>query len=183
MVASHRQEPMHTEGATDARVWAPLADAATAYGVSVDTLRRRMRRGELEARREAVPQGFRWLVPLPDAATPGQSATPRSSGGEVSTVSDRGTTALVATVEALQQELAIRAQEIERLHDIIATQARTIEHAAASSIGAPVATSPLAQSVSAPLAPEPAPSPAQSEPSPQEGLGGLWRRLRELLRA
>ena len=42
--------------------WVALRDAAALLGVSVDTVKRRMQRGELEARRETIPQGFRWLI-------------------------------------------------------------------------------------------------------------------------
>lgn len=45
--------------------WATVSDAAQAFGVSVDTIRRRMKRSELDTRREQTPQGFRWLIRLP----------------------------------------------------------------------------------------------------------------------
>jgi len=109
-----------------------LAEAAPAYGVSIDTLRRRMRRGELEARREVVPQGFRWLVPLPDAPQSVRDAPERADrgahGSALMAAHDRDTAALI---EVLRQELATRNQEIARLHDIIAAQAQAIERTAA----------------------------------------------------
>ena len=63
--------------------WVPLADVAAAYGVSIDTIRRRMKRGELDAQREQTPQGFRWLAPLPNAGmrktAPDAPGSPRTS--------------------------------------------------------------------------------------------------------
>lgn len=58
------------------RVWVPTSDAAQALGVSASTIRRRIARGEIWARREARPGGYRWLIlmPQPEAAPP--PATP-----------------------------------------------------------------------------------------------------------
>ena len=56
--------------------WGSVSDAAQAFGVSVDTIRRRMKRGELDTRREQTPQGFRWLIRLLDeeSLAPAQNA-------------------------------------------------------------------------------------------------------------
>ena len=43
-----------------------MGEAAQRMGVSVDTVRRRLRRGELLGRHQPTPQGFIWLVELPD---------------------------------------------------------------------------------------------------------------------
>lgn len=128
-----REEDMHD---ADVRTWAPLTQAAEAYGVSVDTIRRRIKRQELDTRREMTPQGFRWLVPLPDSeksskSTDTPSEAPGSLRSEVTPVygphiiqmPDPATVELVAT---LKQDLDARVEEIARLHEIIATQAETI---------------------------------------------------------
>ena len=57
------------DGQERGQTWAPLAEVAAAYGVSIDTIRRRMKRGELEARRQQTPQGFKWLALLPAERT------------------------------------------------------------------------------------------------------------------
>ena len=41
-----------------------IQEAARALGVAQDTIRRRIRRGELQAHQEPTPQGFRWVVVL-----------------------------------------------------------------------------------------------------------------------
>lgn len=115
--------------------WAPLADVAAAYGVSIDTVRRRMKRGELEARRQQTPQGFKWLALMPDASEPESSDPPRNAAGS-SPPSD-ATTLEVQIVErdreelvvTLRQELALRNREISRLHEVIASQATAITQA------------------------------------------------------
>jgi hypothetical protein len=113
--------------------WAPLADVAVAYGVSIDTIRRRMKRGELEARRQQTPQGFKWLALMPEASEPTASEPPRDASGSSllhDTVTsgvqvfERDREELVAT---LRQELALRNREIALLHEVIASQAKAIE--------------------------------------------------------
>jgi hypothetical protein len=44
----------------------PIAEAARLLGVSVDTVKRRIAANQLPARREQRPQGYRWIVDLPD---------------------------------------------------------------------------------------------------------------------
>jgi len=41
-----------------------ISEAATHLGVSADTIRRRIRKGELSARKEVRPQGHVWMVEL-----------------------------------------------------------------------------------------------------------------------
>ena len=43
-----------------------IDEAARLLGVSQDTIRRRIRNGELKAQQEARPQGYIWRVLLPD---------------------------------------------------------------------------------------------------------------------
>jgi hypothetical protein len=79
--------------------WLPIADAAIALGVSVDTIRRKRKLGELAARPEQTAYGFRWLINLdrvtspvdhlaqgsaqPYAAPAGASAQPRASVADI----------------------------------------------------------------------------------------------------
>ena len=44
--------------------WVPIAEAAQQLGISIDTARRRVKRGELAAERRETPQGFAWWVCL-----------------------------------------------------------------------------------------------------------------------
>src|SRR5688572_12239144 len=75
--------------------WLPLADAARELGVSVDTLRRRLRKGQLVGEQRTTPQGFVWWVRIGAAAqvapAPMQPAQP-------------GIVQLVTLVDRLQQE-------------------------------------------------------------------------------
>ena len=44
-----------------------LPEAAQRLGVSVDTVKRRLRRGELKGRQDPRPQGYTWLIEMPDS--------------------------------------------------------------------------------------------------------------------
>ncbi len=71
--------------------WGTVSEAAQALGVSVDTIRRRMKRGEMDTRREQTPQGFRWLIRLPDETLTGEVSVqaPQNAPGS-SLASDHG---------------------------------------------------------------------------------------------
>ena len=55
---------MQTDNGTAADRWLPLAEAAALLGLSVDTIRRRVKRGELVGEQRPTPQGFVWWVRL-----------------------------------------------------------------------------------------------------------------------
>jgi hypothetical protein len=62
----------------DAERWLPLPEAARELGVSVDTVRRRLKRGELRGERRSIPQGFVWWVCLDSSAVQAEvGSTPR----------------------------------------------------------------------------------------------------------
>lgn len=111
--------------------WGSVSDTAQVFGVSVDTIRRRMKRGELTTRREQTPQGFRWLIQLPGQAAPQDApGSPRTNNrGEqgATVVPDRD-----VLLETLQRELELRNREITRLHEVVAYQAQAIERATAA---------------------------------------------------
>lgn len=142
--------------------WGSVSDAAQALGVSVDTVRRRMKRGELDARREQTPQGFRWLVRLPDQEPPQnapgspQTARPGDQGAMVAYGPDPRDT----LIETLQRELEIRNREIARLHEVVGRQALAIESATAALPATTRQDAPGAPEGAAPVSRDPESSPA-----------------------
>lgn len=64
--------------------WVSIKAAGERYGVSVDTIRRRLKRGELAGRKEATAQGFAWVVEVPAIleAPPADQDTAAHEGGE-----------------------------------------------------------------------------------------------------
>ena len=157
--ADNQNAGEHAEEGT----WVALKDAAAILGVSTDTVKRRMRRGELERRRETIPQGFRWLVRV-DLVISGvaglseRDETP-AQGVAVPTTSPD-------VVAALLHELEVRNQEIARLHDIVAALTHAVEQRPVLTAG----TTPPTTSSEAPGSP-------RSEDQPLHGLRTWWRRL------
>ena len=90
-----------------------ISEAARRLGVSVDTVKRRIATGQLPARREPRPQGFRWLVELPDDMLP-EAAPGHDDAGSVP---DRGAETSVAVLRAeiarLEEQVRIMAAELD----------------------------------------------------------------------
>lgn len=112
-------EHEHDMQAGDDRAYGTVGEVAAAYGVSADTIRRRMRKGDLEARRVQIPSGYKWMIPMPapGETLPGSPLVPAAA-------TDPG-----AMIDTLQRELAARNDEIARLTGLLESQARALESA------------------------------------------------------
>jgi len=124
-----------------------IAEAAQRLGVSADTIQRRMRRGELVGVKEPTPQGFRWLVELPED-TPEGGSTSTGTDAPPPHVGDSTTGAEVRRLEDLvdayrthlevqralyerqvhdqAEELAARRREVSELHVLLQTLQRAL---------------------------------------------------------
>jgi hypothetical protein len=58
-----------------AMVWVPKEEAALHLGVHVATIDRKLKRGELNGKRDPRPRGWRWLVELPEEPAPVEVST------------------------------------------------------------------------------------------------------------
>ena len=171
-----------------------LQDAAAVLGVSVNTLRKRIRAGQVRAERVERPQGYIWQVNLDDVHPPDQPATdpPIQEGpsrlrqpamalrqAEAMAVYTRSLLEpLVALVE--QQEATIRDQA-----ETIGRQAAELERAASTvvALGEEVERLEAAQSPTAgqetPAVPAPARMPLRLTRSAQvrwcHGCSRHWR--------
>jgi excisionase family DNA binding protein len=95
--------------------WYTIAEAAPVLGVSVDTVRRRLKRGELEARQVHTQHGPTWEVCLGIASTEHQDAVQGSANGAqgyAEGVAGPGMVQLVALVDRLQQENRVLAGQV-----------------------------------------------------------------------
>ena len=84
-----------------------MTEAARRLDVTVETVKRRLRRGELQGHKQPRPQGFTWLIEMPED-TGDQDSTPSdtpTSNAEVHRLEDM--------VSLLQRELAITREELE----------------------------------------------------------------------
>lgn len=122
--------------------------AAERLDVSEVTVRRRIKKGELLATKDETPQGFVWLVELPDAIedhhTPDQSASspPDQSPTQVPdhdyAASDQVVTELRGQIVYLKDEIEDRKREhsrdrddwrdeLQRLHTLMGQQGQTLQ--------------------------------------------------------
>jgi hypothetical protein len=137
----------------------PIREAAGRLGVSDDTIRRRLRRGELVGEQQPTPQGFTWLVELPevepsrrDTSTTPQAPTvpPWERDGEIRRLEEM--------VAILREELDARRREVQELHILLQraqaalpppqmTDTADVEGAAMQAAPAPPTHTPMHQSV------------------------------------
>jgi hypothetical protein len=108
-----------------------LAEAAHHLGVSVDTVRRRLQKGELKGQQQARPQGFIWLIDIPEETEPSSSVAgsqvDAEVNGEVSLAACQAeisrlesTVAMLQDrVNAQQEELEARRREVQELHVLL----------------------------------------------------------------
>jgi hypothetical protein len=95
--------------------WYTLAEAAPVLGVSVDTVRRRLKRGQIEGRQVHTQHGPTWEVSLGDVSTERQEAAEGAAqGAQGGTEGDagRGIAQLIALVDRLQQENRVLAGQV-----------------------------------------------------------------------
>jgi transposase-like protein len=90
-----------------------IPEAARRLGVSEHTVRRRVRSGELPGKQVATPQGFTWVVDIPDDLPESET-----SSSEVQALRE-----LVANLQdrinAQGKELEAKNKQIEQLHVLL----------------------------------------------------------------
>ena len=101
-----------------------VPEAARRLGVTEDTVKRRLRKGELQGERKARPQGYTWMVELPDEESETDSTvtgTVSSSGDDTvdHRVSNGEIRRLEEMVSILQHQLEVREREVQELHVLL----------------------------------------------------------------
>ena len=92
-----------------------IAEAARCLGMSIDSIRRRIAKNELKARKVPSPHGEIYLVELPDDAVP--APDPAATGEkEDNTVAIE---AMRKTISILEIELEARRREVQELHVLL----------------------------------------------------------------
>jgi excisionase family DNA binding protein len=114
-----------------------LAEAAHRLGVSVDTVRRRLQRGELRGQQQARPQGYVWLIEL-ENNTEHNSSADRPAGAEQGSQGcvagcqteinrlEQMVAMLQDRVTAQDTELAARRKEVSELHVLLQELQRSL---------------------------------------------------------
>ncbi|HSH82842.1 MAG TPA: excisionase family DNA-binding protein [Herpetosiphonaceae bacterium] len=154
-----------------------IREAAQRLGVSTDTIRRQIRRGELTATRVHRGQGSVLYVEIPDTvpnttptaepyATPGAESLSNSKESPVPGVANSNATEteiLRDYVAELKRQLEVREREVAQLHTLLAQAHHALPQ-------------PRAEQTAAPYAAHTQPS-AASHPERSEGSSSLWQRF------
>jgi hypothetical protein len=88
-----------------------MAEAARRLDVTVETVKRRLRRGELQGKQQPRPQGFTWLIEMPEDKGD-QDSTPSVTPSDTPT-SNAEVHRLEDMISLLQKELDITREELE----------------------------------------------------------------------
>src|SRR5918999_89624 len=85
--------------------WVSMTQAASCLGVSVDTIRRRLHRGELQGKQKPISQGFAWLIEIPDEVIEECRRKDSSQpAAKLEAIESQGCTQADATPDATQQQ-------------------------------------------------------------------------------
>jgi hypothetical protein len=92
-----------------------IAEAAKCLGMSIDSIRRRIAKNELKARKVPSPHGDIYMVELPDDAVPAHDPA-ANEGKEDNVVAIE---AMRKTISILEIELEARRREVQELHVLL----------------------------------------------------------------
>jgi chromosome segregation ATPase len=101
-----------------------VPEAARRLGITEDTVKRRLRKGELQGERKARPQGYIWMVELseeevdPDSTVTGTTSS-HGEDSENHQVSNGEVRRLEEMVSMLQHQLEVREREVQQLHVLL----------------------------------------------------------------
>jgi excisionase family DNA binding protein len=156
--------------------WYTLAEAAPVLGVSVDTVRRRLKRGELESRQVHTQHGPTWEVRLGVVSTEHNAAAKGAANGAQGVAEGgAGVVELVVLVDRLQRENRDLAGQVGFLTAQLAAAQEQI-----TALQAPQDAPERSQGANlASETPEPVPEPRPDpfpEPLPPTPNGSPWWR-------
>jgi hypothetical protein len=90
-----------------------VVEAARLLGISIPTVRRRLRTGELPGNQVTTPQGYVWMVEVPD-----DLPVDNPSSGEVTALREL-ITHLTTQIEYQQEEIHAKNEQIRELHVLL----------------------------------------------------------------
>jgi hypothetical protein len=93
-----------------------MTEAARRLDVTVETVKRRLRRGELQGQKQPRPQGFTWLIEMPED-TDDRDSTPSVTPSDTPT-SNAEVHRLEDMISLLQKELDITREELEHQRSV-----------------------------------------------------------------
>ena len=95
-----------------------IAEASLRYGVSQDTLRKKVKAGEISATKVPAPGGFRWMVELPEVVG-------KNGGTPVSQLPELGEPEILAKVREILAHGYGRVEVLVRQGQIVTINSQT----------------------------------------------------------
>jgi hypothetical protein len=90
-----------------------IAEAARCLGMSIDSIRRRIAKGELNAHKVPSPHGEIYMVEIPEDALP----SPETNDEKIDSTATID--AMLKTISVLENELDARRREVQELHVLL----------------------------------------------------------------
>jgi hypothetical protein len=107
-------------------VWVTKKEAAERLGISIDTVDRRLKRGELCGKQQTRPQGFTWLIEVPDE-TYDQGAGEASPPLGTPVITPQSTPDKTREVHRLEELVAALKDEVSLLQHQLDAQQTQLE--------------------------------------------------------
>ena len=100
-----------------------IKEAASRLGVTEVTIRRRIRSGDVHAHQQSRPQGFTWVVELPDEEEQPVAAVGHAQENGTSSKVEDALQEIIKSkdemIEVLRHELEGRGREVQELHVLL----------------------------------------------------------------
>ena len=94
-----------------------ITEASHHLGVSVHTLKRRLKRGEIEGQQQATPQGYVWLIEVNDEAAKEKAGTssdvPQGTSDGIPNITLREVHRMEEFIESLKDEVSTLRSQLE----------------------------------------------------------------------
>ena len=104
-----------------------IPEASRMLGISQDTVRKRIKTGEIPAEKVKAAGGYKWMVVVPEAADDVDDGLRNDHHQDGPPDGGTDSNALVmemkARIASLEEQLATRTREISELHQIIGAKA------------------------------------------------------------
>jgi len=102
-----------------------IAEASQRMGVSVHTLKRRLKRGELQGEQRPTPQGYVWTVAIPDDIPPSNGAIPSGTPAAIPDgvpAQGGGSDTLREMVEILQGQITTLQDQLKVMNQALSSR-------------------------------------------------------------
>ena len=92
---------------------ATINESAQQMGISADTVKRRLRSGHLVGHQQPTPQGFTWLIEMPDTAAPAIAPADAPPVNSDVHIIDDIVPVMQSQIQTLQDQVQLMGQQLD----------------------------------------------------------------------